>query len=465
MINQTIVKYQPSISTIYQSEVSFVEISINYTCLALLATIAHNRSWRVLMTFVLGILMSCGWTYPALGQWLSDNLSHPPPLNEPYPFSPPGAWLPGASGFLRQGDTYQDPIFGSTIQRLTDDYPRTTSENYAKNGFWNADGTRLIYMSNDDKIIDASTGAVVRNNVPGNFDSSFAPDDPDIWYYFSGSSLRQYHISTGTTSLVKTFSNSLGPLGGSVDWIDGSGRYMVLKIGSVFRVWDKQTDTLFAGSISENLGTGWIGISPDASYVITAVDGGTKKSYAIDKVAQTVSTNGVVFWTLCGDHADILTASDGKTYMVTFHCWDAPEIYRVDVSIPQNANNSNAARQKQLADNRKLLDVTWNDDGHFSCVTTGSMRDWCFMSTENGGSHTSWWPYKDEIIGVNVLSGEVRRYAHHRSRGSAQSGCYFCQPRVQATWDGSKVLFSSNYGATNANDGEYGELYVITFTV
>jgi hypothetical protein len=306
-------------------------------------------------------------------------------------------------------------------------------------------------------IINTTTGAVVRANVPGNFDGSFAPDDPDTWYYFSGASLRKYSVATGTTSLVKTFSATLGALGGSVDWVDRTGRYMVLNIGGQARVWDKQSDVLYAGAIPGNAGDGWVGISPDAKYVVAAING--KRSYAINHTTRSVNTTGVMFWSLCGDHGDLMSATNGKTYFVTFECYDEAAIYAVDVSLAQTSTE--AGRAQQRATNRKLIDTEWGDDGHMAGAARGVFQDWVFVSVESlddpfTGGVSGWRPYKQEIVMANVLTGELRRLAHHRSRGLEAS--YFYQPRVSVSWDGARVAWASNFGY---NSPDYADIYAI----
>src|SRR5205823_1452638 len=54
-------------------------------------------------------------------------------------------------------------------------------------------------------------------------------------------------------------------------------------------------------------------------------------------------------------------------------------------------------------------------------------------------------------------TGEVRRLAHHRSRGMA-GGSYYYQPRVNASWDGTQVAWSSNFGL---NSPDYSDIYSI----
>src|SRR6185369_6475035 len=196
----------------------------------------------------------------------------PPPISGSYPYyNTYGSFGPDQSGFPQKGASYVDPIFGSTIKRLTNDFGSLSfSENYAKNGFWNSDSTLYHHntIAQGGVILDTNTGAVVRSGVPGNYDGSFAPENPDIWYYFSGSQLREYFVSTGANSLVKDFGAPLSSLGGSVDWIDASGRYMVLVINGQIQVYDKQADVLFSGSIPYSLGGGYVAISPNAKYVI-----------------------------------------------------------------------------------------------------------------------------------------------------------------------------------------------------
>jgi hypothetical protein len=400
------------------------------------------------------LVPTLAWAY------LTDAASHPPPTSGAYAYySSYGSFGPDREGFPGVGQTYVDPVFGSTVRRLTNELGQPSrSDIYGKNGFWNADGTLMFHNDGNSKtIINTTTGALVRSEVPGNFDSSFAPDEADTWYYFSGASLWKYSVATGTSSVVKTFAATLGALGGSVDWVDRTGRYMVLNIGGQARVWDKQDDVLYAGAVPGDPGDGWVGISPDAKYVVAAMD--DKRSYAIDHSTRTVNTTGVMFWSLCGGHGDLLSATDGKTYFVTFECYEEAAVYAVDVSLAQTATE--AGRSQQRATNRKLLDTEWTDDGHMAAAAGGLFQDWVFMSVEATddaftGGVSGWRPYKQEIVMMNVLTGEVRRLAHHRSRGLG--GSYFYQPRVSVSWDGTRVAWASNFGYEGA---DYADIYTI----
>lgn len=409
--------------------------------------------------------------------YLSDAGVHAPPSAGSYPYYATfGTFGPNQPGFLAVGGSYVDPIFGNTIRRLTSAVGiESQSEIYAKNGFFNADGTRMHHKTTVHNIIDTTTGATVRAGVSFNADSSFDPVNPDVWYYFDWNvtpgRLLQFSIATGASAILKNFGggNALGQLGGSVDWIDRSGRYMVLKVGGVHRVWDKQLDILYAGSISGAFGQatgGWVGISPDAQYVVAATAPSDHRSFAIDHVSRSVNTVGTLFWTLSGDHGDLVSATDGHTYLVTNDesglVNPLPGIYAVDVSLPQTAGNA----AQQIAQNRLLIQLAdWADTAdHFSGVAkAGTFQDWCYVSLEGEdddftGPVTPWRPYQAELLMVNVLTGEIRRLAHHRSRGLATAG-YFSQPKVNSTWDGLSIAWASNFGLSAALP--YGDIYAM----
>jgi hypothetical protein len=429
--------------------------------------------------------------------YVTDGSVQKPPTTAPYAY---GVFGPNEATFPKIGPIYGaggDPRFGGTVRRITSEFPNPSrSDIYSKNGFWSADGRLMYHLSTTETktIIDTRTGASVE--VPGDykgFDGTFAPDDPAgtniyTWYYFTGTQLMKYVISiaaggtlvaSGPTE-VRNFGVRLGGLGGSVDWVDSSGRYMVLNVNGAVKVWDGTTLYGSAQAVNADAivaGGGWIGISPDGQYVVVSTEDAAGShqqiSYVIDHATGMVQA-GKLFWTLCGGHGDLVSAADGKTYLVTFDCYGSrmpgsedmlPAIYAVDVNPANAVRASNdpdnlddeAGRNAQRASNRKLFDVAWGDDGHFSGVATGALRNWAFISIESGEDtfarsldptkrNPAWWtrPYMQEIVMVNVVTCQVARLAHHRSR--SVSADYYYQPRVSATWDGTTAGWLSNFG-------------------
>ena len=403
---------------------------------------------------------------------------HPPPASGPYAYSPPGGWLPGTAGFPALGGTFVDPVFGTTIRRITNEpAQQSSSDIYASNGWWNANSTLFVHNTGAVGVgrvaIDVETGAQLRTNVPGGTAQvvhTFDPVDADVWYYFQNADLRQFSIATGLSSPspIKTFNSPVERLGGSVDWIDRSGRYFLVAYSGHLHVWDKANDDVYQGEVPFQVLTGWAGISPDGNYVVTVTEDGAKRnftSYKIDHGKRTLSTSGVLFWNMCGSHGDLVSASDGNTYLVTFECQDQKAVYRVDVTIRQDGTLDDADKNNQRSQNWMLLGLDFLDDGHFSCVSSGSNRDWCFISVESEsvnptfGNEGQWQrPYMQEVIAVQVVPPfSVKRFAHHRSRDMQ---VYFHQPRVSASWDGQRVAFASNFGY-DANPAEYADIYVL----
>ena len=417
---------------------------------------------RMLAGVLVSSLFAGGMPAPRVAEaatYITDAVTHAPPATGATAY---GTFNPSQAGFPGKGQSFVDPIFGNTIVRLTNEVGAGSwSDIYAKNGYINADSTRVVHNSPGGRhVLNATTGAIVRANVPGNDNASFAPDNPDIWWWYpiGGTTLNKYSVATGTNTVVKTFGSPINNNGGSTDWIDASGRYMLLRLGNTWRVYDVQGDVLYSGAIPDSYGGsgGWGGISPDGKYVITADSPGAR-SWPINHTAKTLSTTGTLFWSLCGDHGDLVSASNGKTYFITYECDTEAAIYAVDVSLPQTLADKN----KQRADNRRLIDVTWNESGHFSGVSKGALKDWAFISVESGddtfGSSLSGWrPFKQEIVMANVLTGEVRRLAHHRSRSPFAN--YYDMPRVSVSWDGSLVTWTSNMGL---DSNGYADLYAM----
>jgi hypothetical protein len=420
-----------------------------------------------LLGFVLMLLFS---VRPSLA-WLTDTASHLPPSCGAYAYE---TFTPTSSYFPAVGASYLDPIFGETVTRLSNIYPSTSGSGiiYGINGRWNTDGTRYLHHnpSNQVDVLNTTTGAVVRANVPAPVtqtdEFSFAPDNADIFYYTSGTILKSYSLTSGTSTNVKTFGGTLGTLGRAADWIDTTGRYMLLNIGNTFTMWDKTSDILFTGTLanaSTLIGTqGWAGLSPDGKFIVIS-NGQNKTSYAVNLVTRVVTTTGVLFWDACfGDHGDIMTASDGNTYFFSGSCrYGDAGMYRISVTNAITAGNGS---QLTMPGNQKLIDLNVpNSTSHNACAGMGTNQDWCFMSVEDPldvpGSPGTWYAYKSEIIMFHMMSPfEVRRIVHHRAR-VVGSSCFVGTARVNPNWQGTAFMFTSPMSTPATSGCGYSDLY------
>ena len=92
---------------------------------------------------------------------MTDDAVHAPPTSGSYAYySTGGTFAPDQSGFLGVGESFVDPVFGSTVMRLTSEYPdRGGNDIYASNGWWNADATLFLTLV---AMVAVLVGAFVR---------------------------------------------------------------------------------------------------------------------------------------------------------------------------------------------------------------------------------------------------------------------------------------------------------------
>src|SRR2546428_13001295 len=127
------------------------------------------RMSALAVSVVLAIIANAFVVSSVAAQGLTDSATHAPPTTGSFPYSPPGTWLPGLPGFPVVGQTYVDPVFGTTIRRLTNDFPHPGfSDIYANNGYWDADGTYWYHRRGSGwAILDTTNRAIVPSVVPG----------------------------------------------------------------------------------------------------------------------------------------------------------------------------------------------------------------------------------------------------------------------------------------------------------
>ena len=417
----------------------------------------------------------------------TDASPHVPPTTSPYgynTFTPSNTFPPPEVGFPIVGGTYTDPIFGGIVRRLTNTVGQPNQEDIYGHHWANANGSLAFTRQLDNvglhfNIINTTTGDEVYTNQPlGSvaFDIAWDATDPNRYYYYEGANLTCRNLAE-QRNVVKIFPATLQPNGGSLNTQDRSGRYFTVRYGGSNKVWDSQTDIIYSGSVTPLNLNGWVAITPDGNYLVTAA-GPNKEhySYAIDHITHKISSTPVNFWTLCGDHGALVSAADGKNYFITFDCDSAfPDtgIWRVDITLPQTPLDVT----KQHTDNLLLLPLAFTpvttNEGHLSAVSRGPNQDWVFFDSEtlSGDPFDSastfvpfnsfWLPYEQEIVAMNVATLEVRRYAHHRSRSSLD---YHAQPRISCSWDGSIILWTSNYNTPLLPNNDYADMYGMAFS-
>src|SRR6266516_332964 len=428
---------------------------------------AQHRLSRGLAWFLFSTILLTGTTYA----YLTDIGIHVPPMTGPYAYN---AFMPGTPGFPAVGGTYTDPVFGTVVRRLTNQTGHANCDDIYAHHWANANGTfafaaRVVgAFCQGPQIVNVATGVEVFSNQPSGLNASenyWDALDPDKYYYFSGANLVRRNLALQTDTIKKTFPATLEANGGSLNIQSRDGRYFTVRYGGTNKVWDSQTDTIYSGSVTPlDLG-GWVSITPDAKYMVTAAGPSASPniehySYPIDHSTQSIGSTPTQFWGLCGDHGALVSASNGKNYFVTFNCNNISAVYAVDITL----NQAGATPAQQSAANRLLVPHTWNDAGHISAVSKGAFADWVFISTEStidtfDSLTAGWTAYEQEILAVNVVTLEIRRLAQHRSRGVLVNYSNF--PRVSSAWDGSVVMWASNFNIGSPTG--YADLYAIQF--
>lgn len=390
-----------------------------------------------------------------------DTAAHAPPSGTTADQLDYNAFTPNASNFPPIGYYYFDPVFGAPIRRLTNVMGSGNNDDIYAHHWANADGTYAFTRtpSNQLNIIKLSDGSKAYTSQPlGDigYEIYWDAQDANKYYYYSGANLMVRNLSAQTSSVKKTFPSTLQALGGSLNFQSRDGYYFVVQYSGSAHVWNSQTDTIYSGTVAFDVAStnGWVSITPDGNYVVTSAH----YSYAIDHNAHSVATTGLQFWNGCGDHGVLTSASNGKNYFVTHNCYyDPPGVVAVDITTQRTA-------QSDVTGVKWLLNTAWADnDGHLSAVSRGAFQDWVFVDTEYfsgdgfNSMPSSWTAYRQEIVATNVVTGQVRRLAQHRSRGLNAS--YYNQPRISCSWDGSAVLWTSNYNVSSPTG--YADMYSI----
>ncbi len=427
---------------------------------------------------------------PQVAGMLDDGITHAPSATGYFDYN-------GFVPLVTQGANYADPVFGATVRRVTTDH--SVDDIYARNMWWNADETKYLHRieNNGDywEIIDVATGAVTHTGITGYggmaANGGFDAADPNALYYYSGPSIHKVTLNaSGTWSDSVYFTTpgnqTIGDLGGTINWMDASGRYMLVRYGSEPSVHLYDRQNLSAGPYANPISGGpyadtgsYLGLTPDGKFIVgydstpgMGVGMGAGVSWQIDHTNRSVAPAPNYYWDLCGDHGSFISASDGRNYRIGYDCYAQAGIWRIDItnSIGTPGAFMTEAQQQALPNNKRLLAFqTWNDFGHFATAAKGPLQDWGFTSTEDGsdtfnsgaadssGNITPWHTYRQEIIGINVVTGEIRRLAHHRSRLGAD---YYDTPRVSVSWGGKWVGWSSNFDQSGIHD-----IYAVQFSM
>jgi hypothetical protein len=366
------------------------------------------------------------------------------------------------------GGTYVDPVFGSTIKRVSNAMG-TVNASGSGNLTWieNEYATMSPFNSNNSLFIlvhesyfglyNGTTGAFIQN-LPFEISASSEPrwsrkDNVTLYYHVAGGNqLKSYNTSTGVVSVVHSFSQYSS--------ISGNGEMDISFDGDHF-VFAGDNEFIFVYQISTD-------------QVYTAFDAGSKP---FDSMYITPKNNVIVAWITTGTtrytgqelfdinmnflrqvghadgHKDVTTDTNGNEVLIWTNSADPQPI----------ANCNNGIVKIQLSNGAQtcLLQLDWSLAVHISAPDGNGT---VFVDTEapsNPESGSSGWvAYTDEILQVKLDGSGATRWAQHRSR---PLNGYNWEPKVSTSRDGTRLLYASDFDLQTIDGytSNYSDTYLI----
>jgi uncharacterized protein (TIGR03437 family) len=356
---------------------------------------------------------------------------------------------------------YVDPAFGTSITRVSDALHTTNATNgaklqwieneYATAAAFNSDNSYLILVHESYFGLYNGSGGFV-GNLPMEINASSEPRwsrmDNNTLYYHAGNQLKTYNLATTATKVVHTFSEYSSISGnGEMDMsydgdhltYTGDGRYVFLYTistdskSAVFDTAGHELDATY--------------VTPDNHVTITWKQNGVNTRFTGIEMFDG-NMNFMRQIAHAGGHMHMSRDLNGDEVLVWFNAGD-----------PQPVCN-NAFVKIRLADGVQtcLLSVDWSLAAHVSAADS----TWAFVETYNPIDvvpPSGWDAYTNELLQIKLDGSEVRRLVQHRSR---PLNSYNYQPKLSASRDGSRFVYTSNFGLQASGAPlQYGDTYMV----
>jgi hypothetical protein len=383
---------------------------------------------------------------------LTDTAAHVPPSY--FDFLPP-----------QEGSSYADPVFGTSIRRLTDALvtPDATGDasfltwamnEYSTVAAWNSDDTRFLLQHDSYFALYDGQGAWLRDlpfEIHAGAQPRWSRSSPDVLYYVSGNRVKRFDVSSGQSTLLRTFSEYSSVSGhGESDTSFAGDKLVLAGDGRQIFVYDVAANAKSAVLDTSGLG-GWDGIhlTPDGNVLVSWYASGAGRYRGLELYSGAMVFKRQVS-TVIG-HLDLTRDATGAEVLVYANANDLTPLC------------DNGVVKVRLSDSAEtcLVSLDWSLALHVSCPDGDGT---CLVSTytPSDPDPAQRWPaYADELFRVSLAGGTAPvRYAHHRSRAMND---YNYAPRATVSRDGRKVLFASNFGLqdTLGLPVEYADAYLI----
>ncbi|OFV94292.1 MAG: hypothetical protein A3F68_08825 [Acidobacteria bacterium RIFCSPLOWO2_12_FULL_54_10] len=386
---------------------------------------------------------------------VTDSNVYPPP--DYYTFQPPGA-----------GSGFTDPVFGTSVKRLSNALGTPNldaggnlifiTDEYSTASPFNADNSRILLVYQSYFALYDGSGNYLKT-LPFEINSSSEPrwshTNADILYYLFVNQLKQYNISTGAMSTVHTFSEYSSISGKGESDISYDGNHFVL-VGDNRYVFVYEISTNTKGPSLDANGKGFdsVYITPNNNVTVTWLQAGTSRYNGIELFDRNLNFLRQVAH--AGGHMDVTLDTDGSEVLVWTNSNDALPL--------AGCNNGFVKIRLSTGQQSCLLSIDWTLAVHISGTDNSG---WVFAETyapsDPSPQSSNWVAYTNEILQIKLDGTEVRRLLQYRSR---PFNSYNYMPRVSASHDGSRFIYSSNYGlqAILGYPSEYSDVYLATLS-
>jgi hypothetical protein len=338
----------------------------------------------------------------------------------------------------------KDAAFGTTVRRITDpaqgENTRWIRHYYSKADPFNADeALAVLFGSNGSVLLYDTTDwrpvrtLQIRLSEP---EVHWDPRHRNHLYYFDflkGSEgprgLYRYDVATDRSELVHSFDEYASVSAKLEGNPDRQGRFfaMVGRKGAqmeafVYDLWNDRIGRRLP--VTESDIADWISVSPSGKLVVMM---GRQRSSVFDLQLNRLRDLPKGSF----GHGDMCLRADGSEVLV----YDGAD-HQLD-----NNRNINMADLATGAVS-KLVRIGWGTTPHVSCRNL-DLPGWALVSTQGPDGK---YPNLDfQIFWVRLDgSGEVRRLAYHWSKRGEDG--YFAEQHAVPSRNGSKVIFSSNWG-------------------
>jgi len=404
---------------------------------------------QVIRTLLLPALMSIS-SMPAFSQLSAGGVELPTNYNT---FQPPGV-----------GGTYVDPVFGSTVKRISNALGTPNSDGggsltwitgeYPTASPFNSDNSRIILVHQSYFGLYDGTGFYMRDlplEISASTEPRWSRKDNHTLYYVRGNQFKTYDISSGVMTIVHTFReySAISGMGESDISFDGdhfvfagNGRYVfVYQISA-----DKKYPVFDTGGMEFDS----VYITPNNNVIISWIPSGT-----VRHTGQELFDTNMNFLRQVGHadgHKDVTLDTNGDEILVWTNSND-----------PQPICNNGIVKIK-LADGQQtcLASLDWSLAVHISAPDNSGFVYVETYAPSNPTLSSGWVAYTNELLQIKLDGSQVLRLAHHRSR-PFQTNTYTWQPKMSSSRDGSRVVYGSNYDlqAIGGYADQYSDVYLI----